>query len=88
LKRHHTFYIVGKKWFDHPLKDDVEFEVADTFNEDAVIAAIAAFDKCEITSSQFLKALAAAGVFYARSYSLGKCSFYIGQKGEVYLEKW
>jgi len=89
LKRRHTFYGSNGLAFDHPLKSDhPPFDIVSSFKREAVITAIGAFDRQEISASQFHVALAAAGVSFARCYFKGRQAIYFGRQGDFYLEQW
>lgn len=88
VKRERRCYTGDGEVFDYPLEGQLKYDIGNTFKKEDVVAAIAAFDRREITANQFNLALAAAGVSFGRCYLKSKQALYLSPWGEFYLEKW
>lgn len=84
----HTCFMRNGTFFDHPLKPDHIYSVANTFSKEGVAAALAAFDSRVATASQFHKALTEAGVAYARCTYAANRAVYLSKNTDVYIETW
>ena len=69
------------KWTDYTQR-----EIAQTFSEEGVVAAIRAIQKREITYREFLQRIADAGVVYYTVHLLGRKAIYFGRHGDFYIE--
>jgi uncharacterized protein YbcV (DUF1398 family) len=62
-------------------------EVAPTFSEEAVVAALRASQRGEITYPTFLARIAAAGTTSYTVFVAGRCACYVGRDGNHYIER-
>lgn len=74
--RHHQ-----AKWTDY-----TQPEIAQSFSEEGVVAAIRAIQKREITYREFLQRIADAGVVYYTVHLQGRKAIYFGRHGDFYIE--
>jgi uncharacterized protein YbcV (DUF1398 family) len=84
----HRFYTHDNQVFNHHSPYEPGYPISKVFNKEGVVAALEAFDKRKVTAVEFHKALAEAGVCFARCFEKVNRAIYMSQSGETYLEQW
>jgi len=84
----HRFYTHDNRVFNHHSAYEPGYPIAKTFSHEAVVAALEAFDKRQIAAVEFHRALANAGVCFARCFEKANRAIYMSNNGDTYLEQW
>jgi uncharacterized protein YbcV (DUF1398 family) len=84
----HRFYTHDNKVFNHHSVYEPGYPVAKHFDKEAVVAAIDAFDKRQLSAVQFHEALAQAGICFARCFEAANRAIYMSANGDTYIEQW